>query len=464
MKYSQSYRKTSVTESSTECNGNSRGYSSSLGPSSNNINGFVVKERLLEKILDKRNFVLACDRVVKNRGVGGVDGMSVDELRDFLNTNWPTLRQMLMDGKYHPSPVLRVEIPKDNGKKRKLGIPTAVDRVIQQAIAQVLTPIYEPLFSENSYGFRPQRRAHDAIAKCVDNLNAGYCQIVDMDLEKYFDTVNHDKLITILSKTIKDGRVISLINRYLNAGVEVEGEYHKTIVGVPQGGPLSPILSNIMLNELDRELEQRGHRFVRYADDVMIFCKSSRGAQRVMKSVTEFIEGKLKLKVNRDKTVVAYASKVKFLGFGFYFNRGGAQVRVHPKSVIKMKNRMRELLSKTKGHISNDYHPVMLRRFIMGWVNYFKIANMKQLMTETDQWMRAKIRCRLWKQWKKIKTRYENLVKLGMNDNEAYRNANTRKGYWRIAHSPVLSKTLSNEYIKSLNYIFFLDYYKRVKC
>ncbi len=464
MQYSQSYIETSVEESSTECNGNSRGYSSSLGPYSNNINGFVVKERLLEKILDKRNFKFACDRVVKNRGVGGVDGMSVDELRDFLNTNWTTLRQMLMDGKYHPSPVLRVEIPKDNGTKRKLGIPTAVDRVIQQAITQVLTPIYEPLFSENSYGFRPQRSAHDAIEKCVENLNAGYFQIVDMDLEKYFDTVNHDKLITILSKTIKDGRVISLINRYLNAGVEVEGKYRMTIVGVPQGGPLSPILSNIMLNELDRELERRGHRFVRYADDLMIFCKSSRGAQRVMKSVTKFIEGKLKLKVNRDKTVVAYAPKVKFLGFGFYFNKDGAQVRVHPKSVIKMKNRMRELLSKTKGHISNDYHPVMLRRFIMGWVNYFKIANMKKLMTETDQWMRAKIRCRLWKQWKKIKTRHENLVKLGMNDNEAYRNANTRKGYWRIAHSPVLSKTLSNDYIKSLNYIFFLDYYKRVKC
>ncbi len=323
MQYSQSYIKTSVEDSSTECDGNQRGYSSSLGPTSNNINRFVVKERLLEKILDKHNFKFACDRVVKNRGVGGVDGMSVDELRDFLNTNWITLRQMLMDGEYHPSPVLRVEIPKDNGTKRKLGIPTAVDRVIQQAIAQVLTPIYEPLFSENSYGFRPGRSAHDAIDKCVDNLNAGYRQIVDMDLEKYFDTVNHDKLITILSKTIKDGRVISLINRYLNAGVEVKGKFRKTIVGVPQGGPLSPILSNVMLNELDKELEQRGHRFVRYADDVMIFCKSSRGAQRVMKSVTEYIEGKLKLKVNRDKTVVAYAAKVKFLGFGFYFKRMG---------------------------------------------------------------------------------------------------------------------------------------------
>lgn len=450
-------------ENSTECKGKSQVYNSSLKSSSNNTNRFVVKEQMLEKILDKNNFRIAMNRVIKNKGSQGVDGMHVDELRDFLNTNWDQLKQMLMDGKYHPSPVRRVEIPKDNGSKRKLGIPTAVDRVIQQAIAQVLTPIYEPLFSENSYGFRPKRSAHDVKNKCREHLDENYKYVVDMDLEKYFETVNHDMLITLLSKTIHDGRVISLIHRYLNAGVMIKDKKEETVIGVAAGGNLSPILSNIMLNELDREVEKRGHRHVRYADDVMIFCRTSRGAERVKKSITNFIEGKLKLKVNKEKTVVAYATKVKFLGFGFYFSKG-AKVRIHPKSLKKMKNQIRYLLNKSRGNVSNEECPIKLRRYIMGWVNYFKIADMREMLRQIDEWMRSKIRCRLWKQWKKIKTRYENLVKLGMSDNEAYRNANTRKGYWRLAHSPVLNKTLTNDYIKSQNYIFFSDYYKQVKC
>lgn len=463
MKYSQLQFEDLVMENSTECKGKSQVYNSSLKSSSNNTNRFVVKEQMLEKILDKNNFRIAMNRVIKNKGAQGVDGMHVDELRDFLNTNWDQLKQMLMDGKYHPSPVRRVEIPKDNGSKRKLGIPTAVDRVIQQAIAQVLTPIYEPLFSENSYGFRPKRSAHDAINKCREHLDENYKYVVDMDLEKYFETVNHDMLITLLSKTIHDGRVISLIHRYLNAGVMIKDKKEETVIGVPAGGNLSPILSNIMLNELDREVEKRGHRHVRYADDVMIFCRTSRGAERVKKSITNFIEGKLKLKVNKEKTVVAYATKVKFLGFGFYFSKG-AKVRIHPKSLKKMKNQIRYLLNKSRGNVSNEECPIKLRRYIMGWVNYFKIADMREMLRQIDEWMRSKIRCRLWKQWKKIKTRYENLVKLGMSDNEAYRNANTRKGYWRLAHSPVLNKTLTNDYIKSQNYIFFSDYYKQVKC
>lgn len=463
MKYSQLQFEDLVIENSTECKGKSQVYSTSLKPSSNNTNRFVVKEQMLEKILDKSNFRIAMNRVIKNKGAQGVDGMHVDELRDFLNTNWDQLKQMLMDGKYRPSPVRRVEIPKDNGSKRKLGIPTAVDRVIQQAIAQVLTPIYEPLFSENSYGFRPKRSAHDAINKCREHLDENYKYVVDMDLEKYFDTVNHDILITLLSKTIQDGRVISLIHRYLNAGVMIKDKKEETTIGVPAGGNLSPILANIMLHELDREVEKRGHRHVRFADDVMIFCRTSRGAERVKKSITNFIEGKLKLKVNKEKTVVAYATKVKFLGFGFYFSKG-AKVRIHPKSLKKMKNQIRYLLNKSKGNVSNEECPIRLRRYIMGWVNYFKIADMRKILKQIDEWMRSKIRCRIWKQWKKIKTRYENLAKLGMSDNEAYRNANTRKGYWRLAHSPVLNKTLTNEYIKSQNYIFFSDYYKQVKC
>ncbi|MGX8835578.1 group II intron reverse transcriptase/maturase, partial [Amedibacillus sp. YH-ame6] len=342
------------------------------------------------------------NRVINNKGAQGVDGMHVDELRDFLNINWDQLKQMLMDGKYRPSPVRRVEIPKDNGSKRKLGIPTAVDRVIQQAIAQVLTPIYEPLFSENSYGFRPKRSAHDAINKCKEHLDGSYKYVVDIDLEKYFETVNHDILITLLSKTIHDGRVISLIHRYLNAGVMIKDKKEETTIGVLAGGNLSPILSNIMLNELDRELEKRGHHHVRFSDDVMIFCRTTRGAERVKKSITNFIEGKLKLKVNKEKTVVAHATKVKFLGFGFYFNKG-AKVRIHPKSLKKMKNKIRYLLNKSKGNVSNEECPIRLRRYIKGWVNYFKIADMRKLLKQIDEWMRSKIRCRIWKQWKKIK-------------------------------------------------------------
>lgn len=247
------------------------------------------------------------------------------------------------------------------------------------------------MFSENSYGFRPKRSAHDVINKCREHLDENYKYVVDMDLEKYFETVKHDMLITRLSKTIQDGRVISLIHRYLNAGVMIKDKKEETTIGVPAGGNLSSILSNIMLHELDREVEKRGHRHVRYADDVMIFCRTSRGAERVKKSITNFIEGKLKLKVNKEKTVVAYATKVKFLGFGFYFSKG-AKVRIHPKSLKKMKNQIRYLLNKSKGNVSNEECPIRLRRYIVGWVNYFKVADMRKILKQIDEWMRSKIR------------------------------------------------------------------------
>ncbi len=429
----------------------------------NNItNADMSEERLIEEIIDRNNLNNAFKRVKSNKGAHGVDGMKVDELLQYLKENGDQLKQSILDGKFRPNPVRRVEIPKDDGKKkRKLGIPTVVDRVIQQSITQVLTPIFEKQFSDNSYGFRPKRSAHDAIRKCQNNIDEGYKYVVDMDLEKYFDTVNQSKLVEILSRKIKDGRLISLIHKYLKAGVIFKNSFEETEIGVPQGGPLSPILSNIMLNELDKELERRGHKFVRYADDLMIFCKSRRSAGRTLDNILLFIENKLFLKVNREKTVVDYVGKVKFLGFSFYQYKGKTRVRIHPKSVAKMRSKVRELTSRSNG-MSNETRATKLRRYIMGWVNYFKIAAMKMLMSTTDEWMRRRIRMIYWKQWKQVKTRFKMLKSFGVKEQKAWEYANTRKGYWRISNSPILSKSLRNDTIKGLGFLFFLEYYRQV--
>jgi len=361
----------SLQKNSAEHEGYAGVHSSARITENNITNTDLSKEILLEEIVGRDNMNNAYKRVKSNKGAHGVDGMKVDELLQHLKENGDQLRQSILDGKYRPNPVRRVEIPKDDGKKRNLGIPTVVDRVVQQATAQVLTPIFEKQFSDNSYGFRPKRSAHDAIKKCQNNIDDGYKYVVDMDLEKYFDTVNQSKLIEVLSRTIKDGRVISLIHKYLRAGVIVRNSYKETEVGVPQGGPLSPILSNIMLNELDKELERRGHRFVRYADDLMIFCKSRRSAQRVLNNILPFIEEKLFLKVNREKTAVDYVGEVKFLGLAFYQSKGKTRIRIHPKSVAKMRSKVRELTSRSNG-MGNEHRATKLRRYIMGWVNYFK--------------------------------------------------------------------------------------------
>ena len=387
------------------------------------ITGFQTDE-LLEQILQSDNLNKAYKKVKSNKGAGGVDGMSVDELLTFLKDNQKQLIQKLKDGKYKPNPVRRVEIPKETkGETRKLGVPTVVDRVFQQAITQVLSPIYEEQFSENSYGFRPRRGAHDALKQCQQNVNDGYVYVVDMDLEKFFDTVCQSKLIEVLSRTIKDGRVISLIHKYLNAGVISNGMFEKTEVGMPQGGPLSPLLSNIMLNELDKELERRGHRFVRYADDCMIFCKSRKSAERTLKNIMPYIEGKLFLKVNREKTKVAYVNKVKYLGYSFYRYKGKCRLRVHPKSIVKMKAKLKELTSRNNGW-GNEYRALKLTQFIRGWVNYFGMADMKQLLKSKDEWLRRRIRAIYWKQWKKIKTRYQMIRKFGMPEWKVHEMAN----------------------------------------
>ena len=412
---------------------------------------------LLELILRKENLNKAYKKVKSNKGSSGIDEMQVDELLPYLKENQKTLIQEIRDGKYKPNPVRRVEIPKETkGEYRKLGVPTVVDRVIQQAITQELTPIYEEHFSDDSFGFRPNRGTHDALRQCQKNVNDGYVYVVDMDLKKFFDTVSQSKLIEVLSRTIKDGRVISLIHKYLNAGVIANGLFERTEIGMPQGGPLSPLLSNIMLNELDKELERRGHRFVRYADDCMIFCKSRKSAVRTLKNIIPFIEGKLFLKVNRKKTEVAHISKVKYLGYTFYRYKGECRFRVHPKSVTKMRNKIRELTDRNNG-MSNAEREEKYQQFVRGWVNYFKLADMKNLLKSTDEWARRRIRAVYWKQWKKTRTKCRMLKALGLEHWRAMELACSRKGYWRMAK--VLNQIFSNKIIAKLGYTSMLDYY-----
>ena len=419
-------------------------------------------DNLMEQILHKDNLNKAYKKVKSNKGAGGIDGMSVEELLGYLRNNQEQLIQKLKDGKYKPNPVRRVEIPKETkGEFRKLGVPTVVDRVFQQAITQVLSPIYEKQFSENSFGFRPDRGAHDALKQCQTNVNDGYVYVVDMDLEKFFDTVCQSKLIEVLSRTIKDGRVISLIHKYLNAGVISRGIFEKTEVGMPQGGPLSPLLSNIMLNELDKELTRRGHRFVRYADDCMIFCKSRKSAERTLNNIVPYIEGKLFLKVNRTKTCVAHISRVKYLGYSFYRYKGTCRFRVHPKSVIKMKNKIRELTDRHNG-LGNEYRALKLTQFIRGWVNYFGMADMKRLLQSNDEWLRHRIRAIYWKQWKKVKTKFKELKKLGVEEERAWICANMRNGNWFCSGYITLQGAFNNKKLRELGYPTFTEFYLKI--
>lgn len=417
---------------------------------------------LLEQILSPSNLNAAFKQVRRNKGAGGVDRMDVGSLKDYLVRYKEELITSIERGKYRPNPVRRVEIPKENGKRRGLGIPTVVDRVIQQSIAQQLNLLYEPWFSPHSFGFRPKRSAHQALCKCRDYITEGYVYAVDIDLERFFDTVSHSKLTEVLSRKVKDGRVVSLIHKYLNAGVMKEGKYEETPEGVPQGGPLSPVLSNILLNELDRELERRGHKFVRYADDMVIFCRSRRSADRTMQNIIPFIEGKLFLKVNRDKSQVAHVRDIKFLGHSFYVVKGEGRLWIHPKSVAKMKARIKELTSRSNGW-GNDRRKEALRQYINGWVQYFKLADMKKLLIKVDEWYRRRLRMVIWKQWKRIKTKIANLVKLGVKKQMAYEWANTRKGYWHIAGSYILSTTITTMRLRLAGYVFFTDYYSKVR-
>ncbi len=444
-----------------ELRDNAKAPSVSSMPERKRNDGSEYASELLEKILDRDNMNLAYKRVKANKGSHGVDGMAVNELLQYLKQNGQQLMQSLLEGTYTPRPVRRVEIPKPDGGIRLLGIPTVVDRVIQQAIAQKLTPIYEKQFSNNSYGFRPGRNAKQAVLKCKEYIEEGYTWVVDIDLAKYFDTVNHDKLMRLLSKTIKDGRVLSLIRKYLQSGVMINGVVQETEQGCPQGGNLSPLLSNIMLNELDKELEKRGLKFCRYADDANIYVKSRKSADRVMASITRFIEEELRLKVNKTKSAVDRPWKLKFLGLSFYHKKSGIGIRVHEKPAKKFKQKLKKLTGRSNA-MSIQERADKLRMSIIGWVNYFGIADMKKLVGTLDEWLRRRIRMCFWKQWKKLKTKHDNLVKLGLADYKAWQFANTRKSYWRTANSPILSRTLTNKQLKEFGFISISERYSLV--
>lgn len=421
---------------------------------------FDSNRSLLTRALQKENLNAAYLKVFHNNGAGGVDGMGVGELFTYLHENQETLLKELEEGKYKPNPVRRTEIPKEEpGKFRLLGIPTVVDRVIQQAIAQVLTPIYEYAFSEYSYGFRPGRDCHMALKQVQEYANEGYCYAVDIDLAKYFDTVNHSRLIQIMSETIKDGKVISLLNKYLTAGAWEGGMFKRTEEGVPQGGPISPLLGNIYLNQLDWELERRGHKFVRYADDVLILCKSPRAAERTMESITRFIEGDLRLKVNHEKSKVVHLKDVKYLGYGFYFRKGECRLKIHEASIAKFKRkRLNDVLRR-----DNTPQVVRVNRWgmiVKGWLNYFKLSDAKSSIKELDGWCRRHIRMIYWKQWKTVKTRFRKLKDLGVTGKRLHKLANMRCGPWRAAK--VLNRVLTNQVIINWGYISMFEYYEGI--
>lgn len=416
---------------------------------------------LLERILSRDNLNRAYKRVRANKGAPGIDGMSVEEALPWLREHREELLETIRQGKYKPQPVRRKEIPKPDGGVRKLGIPTVIDRIIQQAIAQQLMPIYEPLFSDLSYGYRPNRSAKDAIQKVKEYAENGYTQAVLVDLSKYFDTLNHELLMNLLRKNIRDKRVIELIKRYLKAGVMENGLLVKTEEGSPQGGPLSPLLANIYLNEYDWEMARRGVPVVRYADDIVVLAKSQRAAQRLLETTQRYLEGKLKLKMNveKSKVVSVFASRnFKFLGFALGKGRNGVYIRAHAKSLKKAKAKLKELTSRSQGR---NVRVVMenVKKHIRGWLGYFGIASMKTTMQEWDGWLRRRFRMYIWKQWKVPKARIKNLTKLGVPEWKA-RKWGYMKGHWRVAGSPILTSSITNERLAQAGYYSLSDKYK----
>jgi group II intron reverse transcriptase/maturase len=408
---------------------------------------------LLAVLVSSDNLNEAFLKVKRNRGAAGIDGMTVEEALPYLKEHKEEIVAQIIKGRYKPSPVRRVEIPKPDGGVRLLGVPTVVDRVVQQALVQVLTPVFEPTFSNYSYGFRPGRSAHQAVLKAKEYYEQGYTQAVDIDLAKYFDTVNHDILMNRVMEHVKERPIIRLVRAFLKSGVMAEGIVSATEKGTPQGGNLSPLLSNIYLTPFDRLLEARGHKFVRYADDCNIYVKSKRAAGRVMESSVRFLEGKkMKLTVNRQKSMVGSPAKLKFLGFTLYTRPNKTKgVRIHPKSVKRFKARVRQITKRNRGR---SYGSIVweLKRYTDGWLQYYSLADMRKLMGKLNGWIRRRLRMYIWKQWKKPSARKRNLVKLGASEQKAYEWSNTRKGYWGIALSWILTTTITDDILERKGY------------
>jgi RNA-directed DNA polymerase len=416
----------------------------------------------IEEVLRRENMLLAYQRVKRNKGSAGVDGMTVDELMPYLRSHWARIREEIREGRYQPQPVLLVEIPKPGGRgMRRLGIPTVVDRMIQQALLQVLQPQIDPSFSESSYGFRPGRSAHQAVERAREHVRAGYRWVVDMDLEKFFDRVNHDILMSLVARRVKDKRILLLIRRYLQAGLMSGGVVSQRAEGTPQGGPLSPLLSNVLLDELDRELERRGHRFVRYADDCNIYVRSRRAGERVLASVETFLRGRLRLTVNRDKSAVDRPWKRKFLGYTMTAH-AEPKLRVAPESVKRLRDKVRELARQGRGR-SLGWTVERLEPIIRGWVAYFQLAEAKAAFEELDQWLRRRLRCILWRQWKRPRTRAMKLMKLGLERQRAFASASNGHGPWWNAGASHMNRAVPTRYLKRCGLLSFLEEHQRLQ-
>ena len=414
--------------------------------------------KLMDEVLSKDNLNQAYLQVTRNKGASGVDDMTCEEVKDYLKIHGNDLINQIKSREYKPFPVRRVEIPKPNGGVRKLGIPTVIDRIIQQALVQKLTPIFEPTFSEFSYGFRPNRRCQNAIDRALELLNQGYEWIIDLDLEKFFDKVPQDKLIRLIDNMVNDSDVTALIHKYLRAGVLVNGEFEETTIGTPQGGNLSPLLSNIYLNELDKELERRGLHFARYADDCVIFVKTEYSAERVMKNIINFIETKLKLKVNAEKTHITRPNNLKYLGFSFWKGKENWKSKPHKESFKKLFLKLKKLV-KRSWSIDLTYRIKKINEVLRGWINYYRQSSMKMKITKIGEWLRNAIRVIIWKQWKLPFTRRQALIKLGLSENEAKCVSNSRKGHQHICHCWSITKAISNSRLKKRGLLDPLEYY-----